>query len=217
MKPILPPSDFPKNIETDFAVDWGNLIISAVDLDLENGMEYLMEIKKYSNNDEPTYGIIAKKFEYRQDEGFEKVLTLFAEYHPSVLQVNFIPALFTKTTIIKHLQEFYSAPEDLYGQLMEAKFQQLDCFKIESELSSYLYYYGMYQHFYENNKPSRANEITRGFTKLLYNSDLDNVECFVTRPPWGKWFDVHSCTDYTFVIINKKDRLIWLFCFSHSD
>ncbi|HTB32257.1 MAG TPA: hypothetical protein VK808_09545 [Bacteroidia bacterium] len=183
MKPILPPLDFPKNIETDFAVDWENLITSAVDLDLENGMEYLMEIKKYSNNGEPTYGIIAKKFEYKEDAGFEKLLTLFAEYYPGILQRIFIPALFTKTAILNHLQEVYSVQEELKGQLEEAKFQQLDCFKIESELSSYLYYYGMYGHFYENNKPSRANEITRDFTKLLYTSDLDNVECFTTRLP----------------------------------
>lgn len=217
MKPILLPQDFPQNIESDFAVDWENLIISAVDLDLENGMEYLMEIKKYSNNDEPTYGIIAKKFEYREDAEFEKILSLFAEYYTGVLQVDFIPVLFTKTAIIKHLQEFYTAPGDVYGQLVEAKFQQLDCFKIESELSSYLYHYGMYRHFYENNKPSLANEITRDFTKILYNSDLNNVESFVTRFPWGKCFDIHSCSDYTFVIINKKERVIWLFCFSHSD
>ncbi len=186
MKPILPPLDFPINIETDFAIDWDNLITSSTNLDLEKGIDYLMEIKKYSNNDLPPYGIIARKFEYKQDTKFEKVLSIFKDYYCPILQVNFIPALFTKTTIKNHLQEFYSSPEDLKEQLVAAKFQYLDCFNIEAELSSNLYYYGMYDHFYNNNLASWANELARDFTKQLYNSDLDNVECFTTKFAMGK-------------------------------
>lgn len=217
MKPILSPSDIPSNVETDFAIYWDNLITSATNLDLENGIEYLMEIKKYSNNDLPPYGIIAKKFEYKEDLEFEKLLSIFYSFFSPKLYMGFIPALFSKTAIRNHLKEFYSAPEDLKSQLDSAKFQYLDCFNIEAELSSNLYYYGIYDHFYNNNTASWANEIARDFTNFLYHSDLDNVECFTTRLPWGKWFDINSCTDYTFVIINKKDRIIWLFCFSHSD
>lgn len=215
MRPLIMSNDTPRNIDTDFNIDWINLIVSGITIDKEDDIEYLSEIKKYSNNGGIPNGIVGKVFNYRHDSDFEKLLSVI-HYLP-LLQKDFIEYLLTKTDIKKHLTEFYFHPDDLTERLQAAKFKYLNSFNIEGELSKYLYHYGMYDFFYEHNSASKAMQISHAFTQLLYQSDLDNVVCFSTRFSWGNWFDKHSCSDYSFVFINKIERIIWLFCFSHSD
>ncbi|MCU0439102.1 MAG: hypothetical protein MUC49_14485 [Raineya sp.] len=215
MKPLVISSNTPRHIDIDFNIDWLNLISSGMTIDKEDDIEYLSEIKKYCNNGGIPNGIIGKMFNYRQDSDFERLLSII-HYLP-LLQEHFIEYLFTKTAIQKHLTEFYSTPSDLPKQLLEAKFEYLNSFKIEGELSNYLYYYGMYDYFYQHNSTNKAMEVSKRFTKLLYQSDLENIVCFSTTLAWGNWFDQHSCTDRSFVFINHVERIIWLFCFSHSD
>jgi hypothetical protein len=215
MKPIIISSNTLRNLDTDFNIDWSTLVVSGNTIDREDDIEYLAEIKKYCNNGGIPNGIAGKVFHYQQDLDFEKLLSLI-HYLP-LLQNNFIEYLFTKTDIKKYLTEFYSDPSDLKEQIRAAKFEYLNSFSIEGELSRYLYHYGMYDFFHNHNSASDAKEISNHFTRLLYQADLDNIVCFSTRFPWGNWFDKHSCSDYSFVFINKKESVIWLFCFSHSD
>lgn len=215
MKPLIISSDTPRNIDADFNIDWINLILSSMTIDKEDDIEYLSEIKKYCNNGGIPDGIIGKVFHYKHDPGFEKLLSVI--HCLPVLQEHFIEYLLTKTDIKKHLTEFFLHPNDLIDQLRVGKFEYLNSFNIEAELSSYLYYYGMYDFFFKHNSASKAKEISNSFTQLLYQNNLDNVVCFSTRFSWGNWFDKHSCSDYSFVFINKRERIIWLFCFSHSD
>jgi hypothetical protein len=214
MNPLVPENSSTR-LDKGLNIDWQSLILSARTIDGEDEFEYLAEIKKYCNNGGIPRGIVGKSFHCRQDADFEKVLSVV--HQRGFIQEDLVTYLFTKTDAIQSLKEFYVRPEDLEKQIQSAKFTYLDPFLIEERLSKYLYSYGMYRFFYNHHTPDRARAISRDFCKLLFNADLKNVVCFTTRLPWGKWFDVHSCTDYSFVFINKKERLIWLFCFSHSD
>jgi hypothetical protein len=215
MKPLAISSNTPVNIDADFHIDWTNLVSSAITIDKEDEIAYLSEIKKYCNNGGIPRGIIGKRFSYRHDSDFENLLSVI-HYLP-LLKAPFIEYLFTKTDIKKYLTEFYTVPDALSAQVRTAKFEYLNSFHIAGELANYLYGYGMYDLFYNHNSANKAMEITNEFTRLLYQSDLENVVCFSTRLAWGNWFDEHSCSDRSFVFINKTERLIWLFCFSHSD
>lgn len=215
MKPLNISSDTPHNIDTDFCIDWDNLVVEGINIDKEDDIEYLSEIKKYCNNGGIPKGIVGKVFNYKNEPDFEKLLSVI-HYLP-LLQENFAEYLLTKTAIKNHLTEFHTDSAALATHIRAAAFAYLDAFNIEGELGNYLYHYGMYDHFYKHNSASKAIEISRRFTQLLYQSDIDNVVCFTTRNPWGNWFDIHSCTDYSFLFINKIEKTIWLFCFSHSD
>jgi hypothetical protein len=213
---------FPLTSVKNFTIDWEKLVYPEDTFweltdEFINAVPYLEEIKKYSNNDLFSYGIIGKKFQYCEHPEFERLLSHIHLPFATGLQREFIPYLFSKTDIKNHLKEFLPGDEEMHKKIAEAKFEYLNSFCIKAELSKYLYYYGMYQFFYENNSATWAMEVTREFTKLLYKSDVDNVVCFSTRYPWGAWFDQHSCTDNSFVFINRKEKQIWLFCFSHSD
>ena len=115
------------------------------------------------------------------------------------------------------MDKFSAQPKELYGLIKEAEFEYLNSFYIEAELNRCLYYYGMYQYFYQDYTANEARELSLDFMNNLFENDLENVVAFHTLRAWGRWFDIHSCSDSTFVVLNKRARLIWLFCFSHSD
>ncbi len=215
MKPLPISADNPHDIDKDFSITWNQLIVSGLEMESEIEFEYLVEIKKYCNNSGMPDGICGKMFEYRSDAEFERLLS-FVHYLPA-LGNKFITHLFVKTGIRDFLKEFHEDETELQNALEKSEFHYLDSFQIEGELSSYLYRYGMYDFFYKHNTAERAREISIDFMKHLFENDLDNVICFQSFYPWGKWFDIHSCSDRTFVFLNKRERMIWLFCFSHSD
>jgi len=215
MKPLIYSSNMPNDIAKDFSIEWENLIVSGHEIEHEIEFAYLEEIKKYCNNGGIPKGICAKVFEYREDAEFERLLSLL--HGLPFLEKKFISHLFSKTAIKTFLKEFEQHELDLQKRIGQGEFAYLNSFSIEGELSHYLYRYGMYQHFYEHNTAERAREITVELMKDVFDNNLDNVICFTAQGPWGKWFDEHSCSDMTFVFFNKKERMIYLFCFSHSD
>jgi hypothetical protein len=215
MKPLVYSANMPNNIEADFSIDWESLIVSGQEIEYEVEFGYLEEIKKYCNNGGIPNGICARIFEYHADAEFERLLSLL--HGLPNLEKKFISVLFTKTGIKTFLKEFEENETELQKAIETSEFVYLHPFSIEGELSTYLFHYGMYTHFYQENTAEKAREISIGFMKELFDNDVDNVICFCANAPWGKWFDEHSCNDRTFVFINKKERMIYLFCFSHSD
>lgn len=215
MKPLIYSAGTPTNLDTDFSIGWEQLIRSGMTIEKETGIGYLEAIKTYCNNDGIPDGICASVFEYRPDPEFEKLLDMI--HGLPRLQEPFITYLFTKTAIRDHLRRFAADDQLLASQLDAAKFTFFNSFAIEGELSYFLYRYGMYRFFYQDHTAAEAVALTKSFTQMIYQADPGNVVCFTTRAPWGEWFDRHSCSDYTFVFINKKEHTIWLFCFSHSD
>jgi hypothetical protein len=215
MKPFAISAETPNNIENDFNIDWENLLINQRLILENNEIKYLQAISQYCNNGGIPKGIYAQVFDYQLDSEFERLLNMI--HHLPILAKNFIPFLFAKTKIAEHLQQFSPEKIELQNFIYQADFQYLNSFEIAGELSKNLYYYGMYQRFCEDYSPNEARKISLDLMNLIFENDLENVLCFTTRRAWGKWFDIHSCTDYTFVFLNKKQRKIWLFCFSHSD
>lgn len=214
MKPLIYSNVTPSRLE-NFNIGWDNLVLSGMNLEKAGGISYLEHIEKYCNNGGFPQGINVKVFEFRTDPEFDKALELL--HGLPFVQEEFITALFTKTDIRNHLREFAATDEVLTEKITAAKFTFLNAFHIEAELSYFLYRYGMYNHFWQNHTAAEAEAHARSLTQLIYKSDPGNVVCFTTHSSWGEWFDVHSCSDYTFVLINKTERTLWLLCFSHSD
>jgi hypothetical protein len=215
VKPFPISANTPTSIRNDFSIDWENLICHQHSILSDQEIEYLKQIATYSNNGGIPEGINVQIFDYQLDTEFERLLTLV--YQRPVLAKDFIAELFCRTSIAHHLTKFAPESQTLKNQIYQADFQYLNSFEIQGELSKNLYYYGMYRHFWQDFSPNDAWEISHRLMELIFENDLENVICFTTRLPWGSWFDIHSCTDYTFVFLNKKVRKIWLLCFSHSD
>lgn len=214
MKPIIYSSDTPSRLE-NFSINWDTLVLSALNLEKAGGIGYLEQIEKFCNRGGFPQGINVKVFEFRADPEFDRALQMV--HGLGYVQEAFISTLFTKTGIRNHLREFAATDEQLAEKLTAAKFTFFNAFHIEAELGYYLYRYGMYDHFWKHHSEAEAQAYARSLTQLIYKGDPGNVVCFTTRFPWGEWFDVYSCSDYSFVLINKAERTMWLLCFSHSD
>lgn len=214
MKPIIYSKDTPSRLE-NFNIRWDTLVLSGLNLEKADGISYLEQIEKYCNNGGFPVGIHVNVFEFRADPEFDKALELV--HGLPFVQEEFIAALFTKTDIRNHLRGFAATDEQLAENLTAAKFTFLNAFHIEAELGHYLYRYGMYDFFWKNHTAAEAQAHARSLTQLIYKGDPGNVVCFITGFSWGEWFDKHSCTDYSIVLINKSERTAWLLCFSHSD
>lgn len=215
MKPFAISNKTPTNIQDNFSIDWKHLISQQHIIQVENEIEYLKKIAQYSNNDEISKAINAQVFDYKLDTEFERLLLTIHQL--PTLGKDFIAELFCQTTIADYLTEFATESQSLKNLIYQADFRYLNSFEIQSELSKNLYYYGMYKYFWEDFSPNEARAISLQLMDIIFENDLENIICFTTRQPWGEWFDIHSCTDYTFVFLNKKARKIWLLCFSHSD
>jgi len=213
MRPF--PIDMDSHYKIDYYnVDWEYLVTQCKDY--KNGdFDYITNISKYPNNGGIPGGIYAKGFLYKEDTEFNRLLSMIHRF--SLVQNDFIPLLFIKTSIKNYIKEFETEPDRLYDNLKNAHFEYVNPFDIQGELAKFLFYYGMYDYYYKHYSANKASETAQEFMISLFGTNLENVVIFKTRHPWGKWFDVHSCTDCTFVFINISDRIIHLFCFSHSD
>jgi hypothetical protein len=80
-----------------------------------------------------------------------------------------------------------------------------------------LYLYGMYQHFWQTRSPNEARRIARDLVAQTVGEDLEDVLVLTTRSAWGDWFDVHSCSDRSWLLIDGKASRAFVFTFSHSD
>jgi hypothetical protein len=75
----------------------------------------------------------------------------------------------------------------------------------------------MYGHYFDDHSADDAAACARTLLRGITSGTLDALVALETAHAWGAWFDVHSCTDCTFVIIDRHLRRATLLVFSHSD
>ena len=199
------------NLIDEFKVDWKNLILSAQTVSKDR-FRYFAEIYKYGNTMDRV--VLGRVFEYSADPEFERLLEHFLKYR---VFDNFISTLFSETLICSELREFATTPEALQPLLDAAQFRRVSPFYIEAKLSEYLYRTGIYKRFFKDHSILESQEITRDFLDHALDQRPEERLCLVSHYPWGRWFDQHSCSDFTFIGIHRGSKQIWLFTVSDSD
>ncbi len=209
-------------------VDWKQLIIKSERIKTSD-YEYLNTIYKYSNNQPKeegigSGGILAYKFTYGEDLQFEKLLDFFSlplsyAWLGDRYKIDFISTLFSKSGIYTSLSVFLE--DDLhekikYSSTIGTRLYQ-SSLMIPSFLAELIYNYGMYDYCYHHLTKNEIMKITSDFTDAIFENDFDKMVGFSFLGGWNKWFDIHSCTDNTFLLINRNKKTIWLLCVSHSD
>lgn len=203
----------PRSID-ELAVDWDEAVrvfkwIRAGD------SAYLDAAARYCNNGGFPNGVFALTLLLREDPELDRLLEL--ALHWPVVAMSLPAYLLSRTRARAALHDFARDASVLEARLREAQLRVLDPFLVEGELASYLYRYGMYRHFYDDSTPEQARELARSLLAETTSGVLDALVVFDTRDAWGDWFDEHSCTDRTFLIIDRTLRRATLLVFSHSD
>lgn len=213
MRPVVISADTPLSIE-QFPVDWEALVTEGHAV-APDELPYLAAIARYTNDVGPPGGVFAHRFAFRADDAFDRLLGTV--HGVPVLQKDFVPKLLARTAARDALTVFASDAASLEQALREAAFSRLSSFALEGALAEHLYYYGMYEHYYDHHDANDARCAARTFVEATLGDDVEQVVVFESRSPWGDWFDPHSCTDRTFVLLQRARRQLWLLCFSDSD
>lgn len=210
MKPIAfgrePPS------LADYAVTWDTLVADAVRVPADYH-PYLGALARYTNAPAED-GLFVVFAELRHDADFARVIA--AAHTLPTIQRDLAVKFLASTSLANSLAPF-SGPETLASRLSGAALRYLRPFYLEGVLAETLYFYGMYSHFYEEHSAREAVELARSFVISTIGDDLDTVLVYQTHAPWGAWFDPHSCTDQTIVMLSLRRLTAWLLCCSHSD
>jgi hypothetical protein len=211
MRPLVYSQNTPRDI-AEFSIDWGELaspIGPLVDA------PFLLAIKQYTNYSLPPWGIFAYSFEYRVDSEFDRLLSIV--HGVSLLQSEVVPYLLARSRAATILTEFADDSAILEQLLRAAAFKTINPFLLQGTLADYLFRYGMYTHYYQEHTANEAWNTSGAFLDATTGLDLEAIVAFESSMPWGEWFDPHSCTDRTFLLLNKNTRRFWLCAFSHSD
>ena len=71
--------------------------------------------------------------------------------------------------------------------------------------------------FRDDHSRGEALALARSFVHDEIGDDLDSRQVLRIVHPWGRWFDPHSCSDLTVLLLDRKGRRGVLMAFSHSD
>jgi hypothetical protein len=213
MRPITYSRDTPTSIE-DFAVAWPEAV--AVGAPIPQARHaYLEAIARYSNNDGVPDGIFAHEFLLAEDPELDRLLGLV--HALPQLQVELVPRLLARTEARRALTDFETDAESLEQRIRDVRFTWLDPFSLEGVLARHLYFHGMYEFFWQHHSARDARELARSLMRETLRDELETTVAFTAQGPWGRWFDVHSCSDCSFLLADRQTRKVALFCFSHSD
>jgi hypothetical protein len=212
----------------NYMVDWEHLLSGVEKINIDDH-EYLVQMRRFTNiesEEGSPGGILAYTFTYGTNTEFERLINDLKLPRPlqhlnRLLLPQFIASLLAKTDMYNIFSGYCDSREALYKNIIETieqsqKIHRPD-FLIASSLGDYLYNYGMLEHFYEFHKEGDAVRIALDFTNEIFENNADNVFGFDFMGLWNGWFDMYSCTDRTFLMINKIERKIWLLLFSDSD
>jgi hypothetical protein len=184
----------------DFRVGWASLVTGREVL-ASSFSPYLEAIAAYSNNDGPPGGILAVRYRLADDREFARLLP-WVNQRWGGFEDGFVPLLLPQ----------------LHPQgTLASSFRWLSPFLLAGELARYAYTYGMYKWFYQDHTPGEAVLLAGQLTEVITGGDLGQVVCFQSQDKWCDWFDEHSCSDRSFLVVQARERLAWLLCFSHSD
>lgn len=197
-----------------YAVEWESLVTSIAPV-REGDHAYLDAIAHYSNNSGFSDGITALRFDLAADAEFDRLLIV--QHGLSGMQPELGAHLLARTTAAAALRAFAPSIDTLAARVTEAAFRNLSPFLVEGTLAWDLYTYGMYRHFYMDHVANEARDLARGFLRETVGDELEAVVALTTRAPWGDWFDPHSCTDRSWLLIGRRERRAWILAFSHSD
>jgi hypothetical protein len=197
-----------------FAIPWPEVVAADAPIPLARHA-YLEAIARYTNNGAPPGGIFAHEFLLAENPELDRMLELVHALAP--VQVELVPRLLARTRAREALSGFESDPGALEQRIREVKFTWLDPFLLEGELARYLYFYGMYEYFWQHHSAREARELARSLVRETLRDDLEKMVAFRAYGPWGRWFDEHSCSDCSFLLMDRQTRRASLFCFSHSD
>jgi len=205
MKPFPYSADLPTSIAS-FGIDWPKLVVESTRMP-ETALPYVGAIAKYSNCDVADGATFAVALKLAADPELDRLLGLVHQLHPVQ------PAFAAQLLSCAKLEMEGMTVE----RTQEAKFEWLSPFALEGTLAEDLYRYGMYDHFYEHHTPNDARELARDLMQRTTGDVLEDIVPLTTRLPWSDWFDPHSCTDRSWILLEKKTRRAWIFAFSHSD
>jgi hypothetical protein len=209
MQAFDPPDDTPPELD-DFAVDWSAAVLAATPVP-ESHHPYLEAIARYSNNED---GIFALELRLADDPTLTRLLAA-AHEHPAMAR-ELVPRLLARSRAARALTAFAPDPDTLERGLHEPGFAWRDPSAVLGELTDYLYNYGMYQHFSEHHDRDAALALAAALVRATVQSP-EALLAFDVWGPWGAWFDPHSCSDRSFLLIDRQRRSGLLLCFSHSD
>jgi hypothetical protein len=213
MRPIVVGPDTPRTID-DFAVDWSHAVAAHAPI-AEARHPYLGAVARYSNDGGVPDGIFAIELLLADDRDLARLLSLVHAL-PGV-QTEVVPRLLARTAAREALTGFAREPAELERRLREARFAWIDPFLLEGTLARHLYTYGMYEYFYQHHDAAEACALARALLRDTVGERLEEIVAFDAQGSWRQWFDEHSCTDRTFVLLNRASRVGAVLCFSHSD
>ncbi len=213
MKPEPTRSGQPSTI-ADFAIAWPSLVKEVVPF-AEADLRYLATTAQYCNNGGMPDGIAALRVELAESDELVRALG-FAHYSPTIA-ASLAAHMLARTSLAGALTRFDADADKLFDRIESAKFEPLSPFLLEGTLSFDLYFYGMYDYFHHTRSPNEARDIARDLITRTIGEDLEGVLVLTTRLPWGDWFDSHSCSDRSWLLIDGKAARAFVFAFSHSD
>lgn len=231
MKPIVYGRDTPRDADA-FEVEWPIAVEAHAPITIADH-PYLQAIARYSNIEPIELGLFAHRFTIAPDPELDRLLALV--HAIGSLPRELAPRLLAQSSLRHALHAFaptggpserdndgVRAPRPVDAALLEqrlraADFRWIDPFALEGELARYLYAYGMYRFFHQENDATTAVAHARALLARLTPSPLESIVALDTRTPWGDWFDPHSCTDRTVLLIDRETREGALLAFSHSD
>jgi hypothetical protein len=198
----------------DFAIDWPSLVKQVVPY-AEADLRYLATTAEYCNNGGMPDGIVALHAELTKSD--ELLRALHNAHHLQHIAASLAAHLLARTSFAAALTRFDADADKLFARVEEAKFEALSPFLLEGTLALDLYLYGMYRHFWQTRSPNEARDIARDLVAQTVGADLEGVLVLTTRMAWGDWFDVHSCSDRSWLLIDGKAARAFALTFSHSD
>lgn len=209
MQPFDPRTGTPPT-QGDFAVDWSAAVLAATMVP-ESRHPYLEAIARYSNNED---GIFALELRLADDPALARLLA--AAHEGPAMTRDLVPRLLARSRAAAALTAFAPDPDTLERGLHEPGFAWRDPHAVLGELTDYLYNYGMYQHFYQHHSRDAALALAAALVRAAVESP-EALVAFDAWGPWGAWFDPHSCSDRSFLLLDRQRRSGLLLCFSHSD
>lgn len=231
MKPIVYSAATPRGADA-FEVEWPTAIEAHAPIAIADH-PYLGAIARYSNIEPIELGVFAHGFTIAPDPELDRLLALV--HAVGSLPRELAPRLLARSTLRHALHAFAPtggpSPRDddglrpprpvdpalLEERLRTADFRWIDPFALEGELARYLYGYGMYRFFHQENDAQTAVAHARSFLAHVTPSPLESIVALDSRAPWGDWFDPHSCSDRTLLLIDRTTREGAVLAFSHSD
>lgn len=213
MRPIVHGPDTPRSCDA-FGVRWESAVAAHRPVAIDDH-GYLREIARYSNIEPKELGVFAVRFTLAPDPELDRLLGLV--HALPQLAPELAARLLGRSALRHRLRAFHASQPALENALREAAFSWIDSFVLEGTLARTLYGYGMYRHFHDDHSADEAVPFARELLASTVGTSTDTLVALGSRLPWGEWFDRHSCTDQSYLLVDRQTRRGLLLAFSHSD